>query len=103
MRHQLLESDFEILGDGESGILATPLRRTELGIQVLESLREEGFFLSMFEAPTVPVGREVLCVSLRADVEPEEAERLVAALRRCRDRFDFARASEVTPTAVGSV
>ena len=49
-------------------IVAIPLRDPDAGIQVLEFLQEAGFVVSVFQGPLMPVGREVLRLSMRADL-----------------------------------
>lgn len=85
----LQRAGFEMIGSPDSPILATPLRNPAVGTQVLEHMQEAGFLISVFQGPLMPVGREVLRIAMRADLEPEEIDRLVDALVRCRDRLRF--------------
>lgn len=94
---QLQEAGFELIGAPTSPILATPLRDPAAGTQVLDELRAAGFLVSVFQGPLMPVGREVIRIAMRADLEHEEVDRLIAALVRCRDRLRFA-----APPAVAS-
>ncbi len=82
----LQAADFELIGAPHSPILATPLRDAGLATAVLEEMQASGFLVSVFQGPLMPVGREVIRIAMRADLDPEELERLVAAMVRCRDR-----------------
>lgn len=89
VRERLQQADFELVGRAETPIIAIPLRNARVGTQVLEFMRREGFIISVFQGPLMPVGREVLRLAMRADLEAEEVERLLAALVRCRQTLRF--------------
>lgn len=82
----LRAAHFELIGTPHSPILAMPLREVSLATAVLEELQQSGFLASVFQGPRMPAGGEVIRLALRADLEPEDIDRLVAALVRCRDR-----------------
>jgi 8-amino-7-oxononanoate synthase len=88
-RERIQQADFELVGPAETPILAIPLRNARVGTQVLEFMRREGFIISVFQGPLMPVGREVLRLAMRADLELEEVDRLVQALVRCREALRF--------------
>lgn len=82
----LRAAHFELIGTPHSPILAMPLREATLATAVLEELQQSGFLVSVFQGPRMPAGGEVIRLALRADLEPDDIDRLVAALVRCRDR-----------------
>lgn len=82
----LRAAHFELIGTPHSPILAMPLREVSLATAVLEELQQSGFLVSVFQGPRMPAGGEVIRLALRADLEPDDIDRLVAALVRCRDR-----------------
>lgn len=86
---RMQHAGFEMIGAPNSPILATPLRAPRVGTQVLEHMQEAGFVISLFQAPLMPVGHEVLRFAMRADLDPGEIDRLVVELARCRDRLHF--------------
>jgi 7-keto-8-aminopelargonate synthetase-like enzyme len=89
VRERLEQADFELVSHTDTPILAIPLRNARVGTQVLEFMRREGFIISVFQGPLMPVGREVLRLAMRADLEAEEVERLIQALVRCREALRF--------------
>lgn len=88
-RERLTKADFEVISHQDTPILATPLRNPAVGTQVLESMRRAGYLLSVFQGPLMPPGKEVLRIAMRADLEPEEIDGMVAALVRCREVLRF--------------
>lgn len=77
---------FEIIGTPDSPILAMPLRDAQLATAVLEELQGAGFLVSIFQGPTMPEEGEVIRLAMRADLEDDDIDRLVAALVGCRQR-----------------
>lgn len=90
-RERLSRADFELVGPpgADTPIIAIPLRNARVGTQVLELMRRSGFIISVFQGPLMPVGREVLRLAMRSDLTPEDVERMVQALVRCRDTLRF--------------
>ncbi|MCP3166348.1 aminotransferase class I/II-fold pyridoxal phosphate-dependent enzyme [Myxococcus qinghaiensis] len=89
VRERLEQGDFELVSHTDTPILAIPLRNARVGTQVLEFMRREGFIISVFQAPLMPVGREVLRLAMRADLDEEDMERLLQALIHCRETLRF--------------
>lgn len=85
----LSEADFELVSNSASPIIALPLRKPELGDEVLQHLCDAGFAVSVFQGPLRPLGSEVLRLALRADLTDEDTDTLLQALVRCRNKLRF--------------
>ncbi|HEY0698206.1 MAG TPA: aminotransferase class I/II-fold pyridoxal phosphate-dependent enzyme [Micromonospora sp.] len=86
---RLRDAGFEPVSADPTPILAVPLREPRLGERVLEFLARLGYVVSVFQAPLMPVGREVVRIGLRADLAEDDVDGLVEALRRCRKELAF--------------
>lgn len=89
VRELLAAADFEVLGPADTPIVAIPLRVASAGTQVVEFLQQAGFICSVFQGPLMPIGREVLRLSMRADLTADDLDRLTGALVKCRDALHF--------------
>ena len=77
---------FELLGNHHLRALWI---KPETARQVREFLANEGYLVSIFEAPAVPRGKALLRFGLRADLNAQEIDDFFSAVTEARRQFNF--------------